>query len=258
MIKNKEWYEKWWGTLIIILGVLIIFIIFFNIDFVNHNSNNTLKQNNTSVSKKFTCPSGDYFDSGNPTNDLFNCSDIQRMLDLNKSLSRDYVDCSDPNNYSYESVSFNISSTCEKDDSIILSDDCYKEGGILKPDVVSNVYPSLNEYYFKSLSLKIINLGCTKINLDNYYVIYGLYQNSVLLDIKAENIPSYLLDDYKILYPKQFMLNPLYFGDSKLGTAIKLNNPNNLTFKLCVINKEKHTIVSCDKANFNLEYKKYN
>jgi hypothetical protein len=40
-----------------------------------------------------------------------------------------------------------------------------------------------------------------------------------------------------------------------LPTAIKTASPDNFSFKVCLIDSAKKTIISCDETDFNIEYK---
>lgn len=257
--KSKKTDNVGW-ILICVLGVVLgILLLVSGLKDISDNVTITTTESvpNVKADTGFTCPIGESADSNKLINDWFDCSDIK--LFMNQEVNDKKIDCNNIENYNVEKIYFNIFRKCEKGDYILYSGDCNERGGILKPIVASNVYPSLNEYYFNSTSVEFKNLGCTKINLENYGVIYALYQNGEQLDIKSKllsediAINSLLEDD--TIYPDAWIMTSLFFGESTFGNSIKLNSPNDLEFKMCVIDIIKHKIVSCDYTRFNLEYK---
>jgi len=207
---------------------------------------------------RLSCPIGNEPDSGQKVDDWFECSIIKKIM--NREKSNEKIDCSKPENYNKQKIYFAISTICKKDSTILLGTFCEEQGGTIKTIVQSQSYPSLNEYYFNSISTEFENLGCTKVNPDDYVLIYSLYQNGKRLaskidDESIKNVISLLGDDDYTIYPEDMILVYLGFGtDPMFPTAIEINDPNGFTFKVCLIDTTEKTIVSCDKADFNIEY----
>jgi len=234
----------------------------FNKD-VNDSINNIKKiidnnyKKNILETKFLLCPEGNYSDSLTETNDFFTCLEIKYLLDENTKEHISY-NCSVKDNYDKENVSIEIKRLCRNGDSFIVGD-CEFFGGIYKPSIVGKSYPSLNEYYFNSISLEFNNLGCTKINAKNYSLVYSLYQNNSLIkssyDYTAIDYFYNLVGGEDFVYPEGWIMFSIGFGeDRNFPTQVKLNSPDNLTFKVCLKDIYNNKIINCDEENFNIEY----
>lgn len=209
-----------------------------NID-VSKKEIDSLNKNRIVNDNRLNCPL-----TGEKTNDWFNCMVIEEMLLFENDSNT--IDCSLPENKFVEKYVYEIHD--------FLGD----------PIISSKSYPSLNEYYFYSITTEIKNLGCTKLDVSNFIFIYSLYQDNILLNTKIND--SYIDEIYdlyssfdalntseKVLYPGDYLWINLGFSDDiYLPKPIKINNPNNFTFKTCLIDNSINMIISCDYLDFNL------
>ena len=264
-------FSIWTIVIAVIFGAIILYGIFGSTN--NNSSNSYQPQQNTYSQPSFTtpqkaqepednrltCPAGNQADSGQKTDDWFECSDIKKMMKEKKSDKK--IDCSKSENYNKEKVYFAINTICEKNGWIGVISYCEEEGGTISPIVQSQAYPSLGEYYFYSISTKFENLGCTKLNPDDYLLIYALYQNGKMLESKVDNksiayINGLLGEEDSKIYPEDWLMLQLGFGKQiMLPTAVQTTSPNGFTFKVCLIDSAKKTIISCDETDFNIKYK---
>ncbi len=235
----------------------------------NNYQPSSIVQNNIEEPKdnRPQCPAGNNADSGQKTEDWFSCSDIKKKLEL--KLNKDKIDCSNQNNFQTSKLDFQIIRYCEADINGKISklygssssneDNCESlYQGILKPQVIYDAFPSLNEYKFYSVGISIDNIGCTKENLSDYLVFYSLYQKNQLL---ASNYvvlgQSYF--GSQILEPQagnDFFVTQLNFGDGSLysNNPILRIDPQSYTFKICLLNAQGSLVLSCDWADFDMNY----
>lgn len=268
-IQNRDKVPSWVIVVVVIFVLIVSFSIFQSNDESDSSGIHTSDDNYPPLSaipntvqepedNRLRCPAGNKTDSGKKTDDWFECSDIKAMMDGKPDGYN--IDCSQKKNYDKEKIYFAISTLCKKDEWIITKTSCEEQGGIIRPIIHSQSYPSLNEYYFNSISAEFKNLGCTKLNPEDYSLIYALYQNGKILASKIDSeylgyVSSLWAKEDSLIYPEAWLMPSLGFGERyMLPEAVQTASPKNFTFKVCLIDTPKKTVIACNQADFDIGY----
>ena len=116
-------------------------------------------------------------------------------------------------------------------------------------------YPSLNEYKFWGIFGFMKNNGCTRLKISDFYAVYSIYQDGILLaEDNAEILSSSDIEfrGDEFLYPDSFVGPQFRFGDRFSPVSTNSNNPDNYTFEIYLIYSPNNEIVYQDKINFDM------
>lgn len=194
---------------------------------------NTYQETQKQPAKEDTITCG----SGEKVYDFFECSNVKQLLATAKDNTQ--IDCRNKQNFDKEKISLNVNNN---------------SWGLF-----TEAFPSLNEYYFNSISVNMKNQGCTKVNLEDYALVYVLYQNGKPIASRVNTDFNRLFlsmgDEYKTLYPEKENVYNVGFGDGFISERVGSSSPNSFVFKICLLKKMGGFVIDCSQLNFNIAYK---
>lgn len=263
---NKLYSEKFdfrlsFSLKVLILIVCLFFTIYFGIhdeyekdkaalsdysEYLKYNIINNFSKNNSSSSST-KVPSSTSLEY------IFNSPKYKEAL----TISKNKLNCNLSQNYGKSLMSFKVNYRCRQEEEgatiLVGEEDCSFFGGKSVPQMSTRSYPSLSEYHFENIVYEILNGGCTKINYDDYKIIYALYRGNSLIKIKTMNeiIGTPMMNSGKILYPEDYLFVWLSFSETgPYANPLILKNSDNFVFKSCILSDQSE-ILACDELNFN-------